>query len=84
MSWKIKDGKLTLNLRFENVQDLAQFIALMAPIIDRENHHPDITINHTNLEVQLFTYDKQQISERDYKLADLISELVPNSNGVLQ
>lgn len=74
MRWEIKNGKLSLELNFENVQKLAAFIQSIAPVIDRENHHPDMRINHTKLELQLFTYDKQCISERDYRMAELISE----------
>lgn len=83
MSWKIKNGKLSLELNFGNVQKLAEFIRVIAPVIDRENHHPDMMINHTKLELQLFTYDKQCISERDYQMAELISEEVEKCKDIL-
>ncbi len=82
MRWEVKNGKLCLNLHFKSVQELASFISELAPLIDRENHHPDMVINHTNLEISLFTYDKNAISKRDYAMADLISELIGNRNGV--
>lgn len=82
MRWEIKNGKLSLELNFENVQKLAAFIQSIAPVIDRENHHPDMQISHTKLELQLFTYDKQCISERDYRMADLISEIAEKCNDL--
>lgn len=82
MRWEVKNGKLCLNLRFKSVQELAALISELAPLIDRENHHPDMVINHTNLEISLFTYDKNAISERDYAMANLISELIGDRDGI--
>jgi len=82
MRWEVANSKLCLSLHFKSVQELAAFVSELAPLVDRENHHPNMVINHTNLEISLFTYDLNAISERDYAMADLISELIGNRDGI--
>ena len=76
MKWKITDEKLVNNFEFKSQTELAQFLLKVAHYADEINHHPDCKIHKAfQLEITLFTHDKKQITELDYRLADKIDSL---------
>jgi len=77
MEWKIIDGKLTNNFKFKSQTDLAEFLLKIALYADAINHHPDCKIHKAyQLEISLFTHDKNEITNLDYQLSEFISSLV--------
>ncbi len=77
MEWEINDnGKLERKFQFENFSDAMVFVNKVAEIAEERNHHPDILIHdYKNVSVTLFTHDKNEISDKDRKLAELINDL---------
>lgn len=77
MEWKINDnGKLERKFQFENFSDAMVFVNKVAEIAEERNHHPDILIHdYKNVLVTLFTHEKNEISDKDRKLAELINDL---------
>jgi len=77
MEWKLIDGKLTNNFKFKSQTDLAEFLLKIALYADAINHHPDCKIHKAyQLEISLFTHDKNEITNLDYQLSEFISSLV--------
>ena len=76
MNWETINGKLVTNLKFTSQTDLAQFLVKIAVIADEMNHHPDCKIYKAfQLEITLFTHDKNKITDLDYQLAEKINNL---------
>jgi 4a-hydroxytetrahydrobiopterin dehydratase len=76
MEWKIIDGKLTNNFKFKSQSELAEFLLKVAVYADKMNHHPDCKIHKAfQLEISLFTHDKNEITNLDYQLSEFISSL---------
>ena len=76
MNWETINGKLVYNLKFTSQTDLAQFLMKIAVIADEMNHHPDCKIHKAfQLEITLFTHDKNKITDLDYQLAEKINNL---------
>ncbi len=76
MNWETINGKLVTNLKFTSQTDLAQFLMKIAVIADEMNHHPDCKIHKAfQLEITLFTHDKNKITDLDYQLAEKINNL---------
>lgn len=76
MNWETINGKLVTNLKFTSQTDLAQFLMKIAVIADEMDHHPDCKIHKAfQLEITLFTHDKNKITDLDYQLAEKINNL---------
>ncbi|MFD2907794.1 4a-hydroxytetrahydrobiopterin dehydratase [Flavobacterium ardleyense] len=76
MEWNVIDGKLVKNFKFESQTELAQFLLKVATYADEMNHHPDCKIHKAfQLEITLFTHDKNEITSLDHQLAEKIDSL---------
>jgi 4a-hydroxytetrahydrobiopterin dehydratase len=76
MAFQEIDGKLVKNFTFKSQTELAQFLLKIAEHADKINHHPDFKIQKAfQLEITLFTHDKNEITQLDHQLADIIESL---------
>ncbi len=79
MEWEVIDGKLVNNFKFKSQTELANFLLKVAKYADEINHHPDCKIHKAfQLEITLYTYDKNEITNLDYQLAEKIDDFFPN------
>lgn len=77
INWKTVNGKLVTNLKFKSQTDLVEFLLKIAYLADAMNHHPDCKIHKAfQLEISLFTYDKNEITDLDYQLAEKIEKIM--------
>ncbi len=51
------------------------FVQEAALIAEKENHHPDICIYHTTVEIELTTHDVGGLSINDFIIAAKIEDL---------
>ena len=76
MEWIVIDGKLVNNFKFKSQTELAQFLLKVVNYADEINHHPDCKIHKAfQLEITLFSQDKNEITDLDYQLAQKIDAL---------
>ena len=76
INWETINGKLVTNLKFKSQTELVEFLLKVAHIADKMNHHPDCKIHKAfQLEISLFTHDKNEITNLDYQLSEFISSL---------
>ncbi len=76
MEWIVIEGKLVNNFRFKSQTELAQFLVKVANYADEINHHPDCKIHKAfQLEITLYSHDKNEITNLDYQLAQKIDDL---------
>ena len=73
MEFKKINGKLVHNFEFKSQTELAQFLLKIAKHADEINHHPDCKIHKAfQLEITLFSHDKNEITTQDHQLAKFI------------
>lgn len=76
MEWIVIEGKLVNNFKFKSQTELAQFLLKVANYADEINHHPDCKIQKAfQLEITLYSHDKNEITNLDYQLAQKIDDL---------
>lgn len=76
MEWNVNDGKLVNNFKFKSQTELAEFLVKVANYADEINHHPDCKIHKAfQLEITLYSHDKNEITDLDRQLADKIDSL---------
>ena len=77
MEWNVIDGKLVNNYTFKSQTELAQFLLKVANYADEINHHPDCKIHKAfQLEITLYSHDKNEITDLDHQLAQKIDTLI--------
>ena len=76
MGFKEINGKLVRNFEFKSQTELAQFLLKIAKYADEIHHHPDCKIHKGfQLEITLFTHDKNEITQSDHQLAEYIESV---------
>jgi 4a-hydroxytetrahydrobiopterin dehydratase len=76
INWETVNGKLVTNLKFKTQTELVEFLLKVAHLADAMNHHLDCKIHKAfQLEISLFTHDKNEITDLDYQLAQKIENL---------
>ena len=77
MWFNIKNWQLNKIFEFKNFMEAISFINKVADIAENMNHHPDIKIfDYKYVEINIFTHSEAKITENDYKLAELIDNLI--------
>lgn len=76
MSWHVQNNRLTRQFSFENQTQLTEFLLKVAKQADKIGHHPDVTIfKCSQMRIELFTHDKNEITGLDYVLAEFIDSI---------
>ncbi|MBI4115431.1 MAG: 4a-hydroxytetrahydrobiopterin dehydratase [Candidatus Omnitrophica bacterium] len=69
--WSLaEDGKaIRKEYKFKNFREVIAFFNRIAEIAEQENHHPDLKIGYSRVNVELSTHAIKGLSENDFILA---------------
>lgn len=73
--WSLKDGKLHRELRFDGFAEAFGFMASVAIVAERMDHHPEWFNVYSRVVIDLTTHDAGGLSARDFKLAAAVDRL---------
>jgi 4a-hydroxytetrahydrobiopterin dehydratase len=73
--WKIEDNKLEKEFKFKNFVQSMGFANQVALIAQAEDHHPEIEISYSKVEIELWTHKVGGLTENDFILAAKIDQL---------
>jgi 4a-hydroxytetrahydrobiopterin dehydratase len=73
--WAIKDEKLYQEFTFPSFVSAFGFMAQVAMLAERANHHPEWSNNYNKVTIYLVTHEVSGLSQRDFDLALDISNL---------
>lgn len=79
MDWEKFDGdtKIKKVYEFNNFSEALSFTNKVGKLAEEANHHPDILIhNYKKVSVFLTTHEVNALTEKDFKLARRIDELL--------
>ncbi len=68
-NWEIRDRKLTKIYSFENYSEVINFTKKVFEIVEKHNHHPEIIVNYSKVEVLVNNHEEKNISDKCYLLA---------------
>ncbi|GIV78152.1 4a-hydroxytetrahydrobiopterin dehydratase [Litorilinea aerophila] len=75
--WSVADGKLHRELKFANFVEAFGFMARVALLAEKMNHHPEWSNVYNRVTIDLVTHDAgNAISQRDLDLAKAINQLL--------
>ncbi len=80
--WKHERDALTKEFTLSSFTGAARFIAKIAPIANRMDHHPDLQLyRYKRVKIMLTTHDAGGITQKDFDLAAKIEKLAPRGAG---
>jgi len=75
-NWDYIDNAIETNLAFESFTDCFTTMTRIAFEAEKQNHHPEWLNIYTKLSIRLSTHDAGGVTERDFKLARSIEDLI--------
>ena len=72
--WAVVDGKLHRELEFNDFVEAFGFMAMVALLAEKANHHPDWSNSYNKVVLDLVSHDKGGITDRDHDLAAKINK----------
>jgi 4a-hydroxytetrahydrobiopterin dehydratase len=77
MDWQEVDNRLKKTFKFRDFNEAFGFMARVALIAEKMDHHPTWTNSWNTVNFELSTHDAgNKVTERDRKLAEAIDKLV--------
>jgi 4a-hydroxytetrahydrobiopterin dehydratase len=74
-AWSLVDGKLHRELRFADFTTAFGFMASVALVAEKMDHHPEWSNVWATVVIDLTTHDAGGISELDFQLAERVDAL---------
>jgi 4a-hydroxytetrahydrobiopterin dehydratase len=73
--WTTDGIKLSRTYQFKNFVEAIGFVNRLVEPAETANHHPDIAISYNKVTISLITHDAGGLTQQDFKLAQIISQL---------
>ena len=77
--WSLDEGRLYREIEFADFVQAFGFMARVALIAEKMNHHPDWWNSYRTVRIHLMSHDVNGISERDFALAARIDAFTETS-----
>jgi 4a-hydroxytetrahydrobiopterin dehydratase len=77
--WSLQNGGTSIHLerRFKDFDAVVAFVNKLAPVVDAEDHHPDVRIfNYRWLALDYSTHAINALTENDFIMAAKVNELL--------
>jgi 4a-hydroxytetrahydrobiopterin dehydratase len=76
MTWTAINNALVKEFEFADFKSAVDFINRVAVVAEKQNHHPDILLHsYRCVKITLSTHSENKVTEKDYKLVELIDKL---------
>jgi len=73
--WTLSEGKLTRTFEFEDFVQAFGFMASVALLAERMDHHPEWSNVYATVRIELITHEVGGLSDKDFKLAEEIDRI---------
>ncbi len=74
--WEYIDGAIETTFEFKNFKETFSIMTRIAFECEAQNHHPDWSNLYNTLNIRLNTHDAGGVTEKDFKLAESIEEII--------
>ncbi|QWX85656.1 4a-hydroxytetrahydrobiopterin dehydratase [Cellulophaga sp. HaHaR_3_176] len=74
--WEFVDGAIETSFEFKNFKEAFSVMTRIAFECEAQGHHPDWSNTYNSLQIRLNTHDAEGVTEKDFKLAKAIEEII--------
>lgn len=75
-NWYFNDDGIEKHFLFKNFTHALGFIVKVGVLAEKMNHHPEIYNVYNKVNIRLTTHDPKGLTDKDFKLATLIEEIL--------
>ncbi len=73
--WSLAGNAIHRKFSFKSFLPAIAFVNRIAEAAEQANHHPDITINYSQVGISLSTHSEAGITQKDFQLAGAIDKI---------
>ena len=73
--WSQSGHYITRDFNFPTFKEAISFVNQVAKVAEEIDHHPDMVINYTRVNLSITTYSEGGLTRRDFTLARSINDL---------
>jgi 4a-hydroxytetrahydrobiopterin dehydratase len=73
--WSLIGKAIYRKFAFKSFMAAIAFVNRIAEAAEQANHHPDITINYSQVRVSLSTHSESGITAKDFQLAEAVDKI---------
>ncbi|MGC1420492.1 MAG: 4a-hydroxytetrahydrobiopterin dehydratase [Acidimicrobiales bacterium] len=77
--WRLEEGRLVRVLRTKDYPSTSRLFEAQVATAERLNHHPEVTIGYRSVRVELWTHDREGITQLDLDYAEAFDQIVATS-----
>jgi 4a-hydroxytetrahydrobiopterin dehydratase len=78
--WSFAGNAIHKKFTFQSFMPAIAFVNKIAEAAERANHHPDITINYSQVSISLSTHSEGGVTQKDSQLAGTIDKIYAAGN----
>ena len=73
--WERHGDMLVRTWQFPSFRRAMEFVNQLAPLFEKSEHYPDVSVNYRTVQVEVSTHDVAGLTERDFALVSEINEI---------
>jgi 4a-hydroxytetrahydrobiopterin dehydratase len=73
--WKEGNNKLIKTFHFKDYKEVMPFVNSVMKIADKQNHHPDMTVDYDKVKLSITDHKKGGVSEKCHKFAKAVDKI---------
>lgn len=78
-NWILKENLIQREFLFEDFIQAFSFMTSVSLIAEKHDHHPNWVNVYNKVEIRLFTHEANGLTDRDFKLAKEIDQIIVSS-----
>lgn len=78
--WGNSNKKLSKDFQFKDFDEAIKFVNKVAQIAEKQNHHPNISIDYNKVNLSITDHEKGGVSEKCHKFIDEINKIGINKS----
>lgn len=73
--WDRREEAIHRSFRFKDFVEAIAFVNRVAAVAEELNHHPDILISYSTVQLSVFTHSEGGLTAKDFELAGRVNQL---------
>jgi 4a-hydroxytetrahydrobiopterin dehydratase len=73
--WSLAGNAIHRKFALKSFMAAIAFVNRIAEVAEQANHHPDITVNYSQVIISLSTHSESGITQKDFQMAEAIDKI---------
>ena len=82
-NWFLKENLILREFLLDDFKQAFSFMTSVSSIAEKHDHHPNWKNVYNKVEIRLFTHEANGLTERDFKLAKEIDQIIVRSQEIV-